>query len=81
LQVLFHLGRRSGLSDETYISVGPDEEHGIRCNAVPLPYMFVFTAQLPLPQRCLGAAEDLIVRCRGVVSSGSAGSLGGFSNG
>src|SRR5277367_1241808 len=61
LQVLVYLGHGSRLPDETYISIRPDQERCFRCNAVALPDMFVFTGQLPLPQRHLAAAEDLIV--------------------
>src|SRR5271156_20803 len=70
LQVLVYLGHGSPLPDESYISIGPNQEHCLRSNAVAFPDMFVFTGQLPLPQRCIVAAEDLIARCSGVVSSG-----------
>src|ERR1700722_6831515 len=69
LQILFHRGRGSLPSDEAYISVGPDQECCFRCDAVALPDIFFLTVQLPLPQRNLAAAEDLITGYGGTVGS------------
>ena len=67
LQILFHRGRGSLPSDEAYISVGPDQERCFRCDAVALPDMFFPSVQLPLPQRRIAAAEDLIAGYGGIV--------------
>ena len=59
-QIFLDLRRCSTMSDETDVSVGPDQEQRIRFDAVALPDVFVLAYKFMFARGCIGGAEDLV---------------------